>query len=203
MADPQVEIQSVSAAVSAVAAAVAVFFAWRSADTAEKARKAQFRPQVVVYPSIEDNDVQFVFLNIHNISGAIAKNVRVTLLDHQEMNYTGVPLSEWQPISKGVRLLAPSSKLTTLAFISGPGTEDAIQELVNVRVDYESQSGERLSETFQVDFNYTHGSVWATKRVNGRDPEELKLEALQNISRALNRPHLDDIARGVHALKKK
>jgi hypothetical protein len=133
---------------------LAARYAWNQVAEARELRKEQARPFVVV--DFEPDRVPFVNLAIANLGRTMARNVRIEAdppFDSSVYRSGPVPLAKFKLFTEGIPALAPGKRIVLLFDQMYDRKELDLPETYRVRLTYEWDGGDPLSDELRLDLD--------------------------------------------------
>jgi hypothetical protein len=133
---------------------VAALYARAQVREARELRKDEARPYVVV--DFEPDRVPFVNLVVANLGRTMARNVRIEVdppFDSSVYRSAPLPLARFKLFSEGIPSLAPGKRIVLLFDQMYDRAELELPDSYRVRLSYEWDGGEPLSEELRLDLD--------------------------------------------------
>ena len=156
---------------------------WRLVSETRTMRKAQTEPRVSVYVDLNEHDGHGrMDLVIHNNGQGGAEDIRIDFEGDPTYFDDERPIDQLPAIKNGLRYLGPHGSFRILlGWLFGEAFTRAIQEPWTFHLSYKNAIGDKISETFTVDFSQFDGLMFTDG-----DP-------LKKIEK-----HLDSLQKDVH-----
>lgn len=157
-------VSAISAAISCAVLIIAAGVAWNQLREAQRLRKAQTRPFVVLDFDVSDRG-SVIHLKVTNIGGTLARDIHFrfepALSSSLDTKGAQIPLQELRMFVQGVPSLPPG-KVIDLIFDSLQNRGDR-PDVYTATVDYKDEQGDKYSDRYVLDLAI-YKNFWSETR---------------------------------------